>query len=70
MLKFAIVTGLILFLLAWTTLGVWLVVKYQALFGPHPDDPAESPGARSFGVAHIVAIWIGGEALALYYLLR
>jgi len=62
--------GIILFLIVWTILGAALVIKYQVLFGPHADDPAESPGARSFGVAHIIAVWIGGQTLALYFLLR
>ena len=61
---------IVLFLIAWTGLGVWLVARYGALFGPHPDDPAETPGARSFGVAHIGAVWIGGFCLAVYFLLR
>lgn len=59
---------LIVFLIAWSALGIWLIKRYQWLFGPHPDDPAETPGARSFGVAHIVAVWIGGFLLALYFL--
>lgn len=61
---------LILFLIFWFMLGAWLVACYNVLFGPHKDDPAESPGARSFGVAHVVAVWIGGTALAFYFLLR
>lgn len=62
--------GLILFLIFWFLLGGWLVARYNVLFGPHQDDPAESPGARSFGVAHIIAVWIGGSALGFYFLLR
>ncbi|MFC4994399.1 hypothetical protein [Rubritalea tangerina] len=63
-------TFLIVFLIFWFLLGAWLVSRYNVLFGPHKDDPAESPGARSFGVAHIVAVWIGGAALAIYFLVR
>jgi hypothetical protein len=62
--------GLILFLIFWFLLGAWLVARYNVLFGPHKDDPAESPGARSFGVAHIIAVWVGGAALGFYFLLR
>ena len=61
--------GLILFLIFWFLLGAWLVTRYNVLFGPHKDDPSESPGARSFGVAHIVAVWLGGAALGVYFLL-
>lgn len=63
-------TAIVLFLFAWIFLGGWLVVRYNVLFGPHRDDPAETPGARSFGVAHIGAVWIGAFALAIYFLFR
>ena len=62
--------GLVFFLFFWFLLGAWLVTRYNILFGPHEDDPAESPGARSFGVAHIIAVWIGGAGLGFYFLLR
>ena len=57
------------FLVLWTLIGGYLVVKYGVLFGPHSDHRAETPGARSFGIAHIAAVWVGGFALALYFLL-
>ena len=57
-----------LFLVAWVVLGAWLALKYAVLFGPHQDDPAETPGARSFGVAHIIAAWVGVFALTVYSL--
>jgi len=63
-------TGLALFIIGWSILGFWLCINYNRLFGPHKDDPAESPGARSFGVAHIVAVWIGGIVLATYFISR
>lgn len=63
-------TGIVFFLLGWTIFGAWLVLKYSALFGPHPDDPAESVGARSFGVTHIGLVWFGAFALAVYFLFR
>lgn len=59
---------IVLFLIAWTWLGGFLVVKYGALFGPHHDHRAETPGARSFGIAHIAAVWVGGFVLAIYFL--
>ena len=59
-----------LFVLLWLMFGGWLLLKYAVLFGPHPDDPAESPGARSFGVAHICAVWLGTFMLAVYFLIR
>lgn len=57
------------FLVVWTLIGGYLVVKYGALFGPHSDHRAETPGARSFGIAHIAAVWVGAFALAVYFLL-
>lgn len=60
---------IVTFLVAWTLLGGYLVVKYGALFGPHHDHRAETPGARSFGIAHIVAVWVGAFVLAVYFLL-
>lgn len=62
--------GLIIFIIIWSILGYRLCVNYNRLFGPNPDDPAETPGARSFGVAHIIAVWIGGMTLAIYFLNR
>lgn len=62
--------AIVVFLIGWIALGGWLVMKYGALFGPNPEHGAESPGARSFGVAHIAAVWVGGFALAAYFLFR
>ncbi len=62
--------ALVLFILFWTAFGLWMVFKYVVLFGPHPDDPSESPGARSFGVTHIGLVWFGTFALAVYFLFR
>lgn len=63
-------TFIVLFILGWTLFGGWLVLRYGALFGPHRDDPAESVGARSFGVTHICLVWFGAMALAVYFLFR
>lgn len=62
--------ALALFLLGWSFFGLWLVVKYAVLFGPHRDDPAETVGARSFGVTHICVVWFGFFSLATYFLFR
>jgi len=59
---------IVAFLVSWTIIGGYLVVKYGALVGPHADHRAETPGARSFGLAHIGAVWIGAFALAVYFL--
>lgn len=67
---YLIKTALALFILGWSFFGIWLVFKYAVLFGPHPDDPAESVGARSFGVTHICLVWIGFFSLATYFLFR
>jgi len=56
------------FLIGWVAFGVYLIVRSGALFGLCDDHRSESPGARSYGVAHIVAMWIGGFALGIYFL--
>lgn len=55
-------------LVGWIYLGFYLITRFKKLFGAHPDDPSETPGARSFGLAHIVSIWIGVFALLIYFL--
>jgi hypothetical protein len=59
---------LVAFLIGWVVLGLWLIIRSGALFGLCDDHRSESPGARSFGIAHIVAVWIGGFALGVYFL--
>lgn len=62
--------SLILFLAVWSFLGIWLIRNYARLFGPDSDDPSETVGARSLGMAHLVSIWIGCFALAAYFLIK
>jgi len=62
--------ALFLFLVAWSGLGIWMIAKYSILFGPSSDHPSETPGERSFGVAHIGAIWFGFFALATYFFFK
>ena len=61
-------TALALFLIGWTGFGGWMIWKFAVLFGPHPDDPAESPGARYYGVTHVASVWFGAFALTFYFL--
>jgi len=56
------------FLIGWIILGGYLIARSGALFGLCEDHRSESPGARSYSVAHIVAMWIGGFALGIYFL--
>ena len=60
--------GLALFLIFWLGVAVWLLVKYEQLFGHHPDDPAESPGARSLNLTQVWSFWFGMFAIAVYFL--
>jgi hypothetical protein len=59
-----------LFLIFWSGVGVWLMVKYGQLFGPHHDDPAESSGARALNVTQVTSVWFGFFAVAFYFLIR
>ena len=63
-------SGILIFLLGWSWLGLWLLLKYDQLFGLHPDDPAESPGARALNVTQVFAVWVGVFAMAVYFLIR
>jgi len=67
-MNYLIKTALVIFMISWTGFGIWILAKYSVLFGPHRDDPAETAGARSLGVAHIASIWFGFFALAFYFL--
>ena len=67
---YVVKTALVFFTLGWLFFGGWLILKYAVLFGPHRDDPAETVGARSFGVTHICLVWFGFFALAVYFLFR
>lgn len=61
---------LALFLIAWSGVGVWMVVKYDRIFGYHPDDPSESSGARALNVTQVGSVWFGFFATAFYFLIR
>ena len=63
-------TILVVFILGWTAFGVWMVVKYAVLFGPHRDDPAESSGARALNVTQVASVWFGVWAVTFYFLFR
>jgi hypothetical protein len=59
-----------LFMVFWLGFAVWLLVKYERLFGYHPDDPAETPGARSLNLTQVWSCWFGVFAIAGYFLFR
>ncbi len=62
--------SLALFLIGWSGLGLWMLVKYDQLFGYHRDDPAESSGARALNVTQVSSVWFGFFAVAFYFLIR
>ena len=62
--------GIFLFLAGWSWLGLWMLLKYDQLFGLHPDDPAESSGARALNVTQVTVVWVGVFAMAFYFLIR
>jgi hypothetical protein len=59
---------LFLFIVFWLGFAVWLLVKFEKLFGFHPDDPAETPGARSLNLTQVWSCWFGILAIAVYFL--
>ncbi len=62
--------SLAIFLIGWSALGIWMLLKYDQLFGYHPDDPAESSGARALNVTQVSSVWFGFFAVAFYFLIR
>ena len=62
--------AIFLFLVVWSFAGLAMLIKSNALFGPHADDPSESAGSRSLNLAHLTSIWFGFFALAVYFLIR
>lgn len=61
---------IVVFLLGWSLVGYLVIRNFQRIFGPSPDDPSETPGARSFNLPTLLGVWVGGYGLALYFLLR
>jgi hypothetical protein len=61
---------LFLFLAGWSGFGIWLMLSYDRLFGLHPDDPAESSGARALNVTQVSIVWVGVFKITLYFLIR
>lgn len=59
---------LALFLVFWLGFAAWLLIRFEKLFGFHPDDPAETPGARSLNQTQIWSCWFGIFAVAGYFL--
>ncbi|MGL4399029.1 MAG: hypothetical protein ACRCXD_04100 [Luteolibacter sp.] len=62
--------ALALFLIVWSGAGLWMMFKYDALFGFHKDDPAESSGGRALNVTQVVSVWFGVFVVAFYFLIR
>jgi hypothetical protein len=60
--------ALVLFLLGWLVVAGWLLVKYEKIFGLHPDDLSETPGARTLNMTQVWSVWFGFFAIALYFL--
>jgi hypothetical protein len=69
-MMFLLKSFIFLFLVGWCGLGLWLVVRYDQLFGLHPDDPAESSGARALNMTQVSIVWAGVFLMALYFLFR
>ena len=60
--------ALVLFIIFWLGVAVWLLVKYEDIFGLHLDDPAETPGARSLNLTQVWSCWCGLLGIAGYFL--
>ncbi len=62
--------ALALFIICWLGFGAWMFVKYEGLFGYHPDDPTETPGARSLNLTQVWSCWFGILAIMGYFLFK
>lgn len=60
--------SLVLFLVFWLGFGAWLLLRFEKLFGYNPDDPAETPGARSLNQTQIWSCWFGMLLVVGYFL--
>lgn len=58
--------GIYVVLLLWLAFGVRMVVRYEPWCRPRRDASAKVRAAWSFGL--VIAGWVGGFALMLYYL--
>jgi len=59
-----------IFLIVWIWGGIHLIMNFKKIFGPHPDDPSETPGARSLGQTQIWSVWIGIIIVGFYFLFK
>jgi len=60
---------LFILLLFWIFGGFYLIKNFNKIFGPHRDDPSESPGARSLGQTQIWSVWLGMIIAAIIFLM-
>lgn len=61
---------LALFLVGWSGVAMWLLVRYEDIFGWHRDDPSESSGARALNMTQVWSVWFGFFAVAVYFLIH
>jgi hypothetical protein len=59
-----------IFLIFWTVLGAWLVLKFGLLFASEKGAESDSAGSKTLSMAHFASMWIGGFGLAVYFLFR
>jgi len=48
--------------------GVVALKNWSKIFGRPQDDPTETAGARSYGITHIVAIYLVTLSFMLYFI--
>ncbi len=64
---FLIKAFIVLFLLAWSVSGIWLLANGSRIFGSQRG-LHESQAARALSSAQAAAIWFGFFAIAVYFL--
>lgn len=53
--------------LLWIAGGVVLIKNWKKLFGKSADHENETSGARSYGITHLIVIWLAGIWMGIYF---
>lgn len=61
---------IILFIIVWILFDLWMVFRSAVWFGPDKENPSETPSARALGSVHVLSMWFGVLALAVWALFQ
>ncbi len=61
---------LILFTVFWTIGGLLVIKHRRKLFGKDEDHENETSGARSYGIVHLIVIWLSCLWMGIYFCIK